>query len=101
MGKKRKLGRIRKNLTRFQVRKALGNPHEVDQSIKPRVDQIYIYSGDLDADGKEEGKVETFFVTAWFLSKAPFDHSAQLHFPKFTDGNLWRTFDIDKFSSII
>ena len=52
---------IRKNLTRYQVRKALGNPHEVDQSIKPRVDQIYIYSGDLDADGKEDkGKVEFF-----------------------------------------
>ena len=52
---------IRKNLTRYQVRKALGNPHEVDQSIKPRVDQIYIYIGDLDADGKEEkGKVEFF-----------------------------------------
>jgi outer membrane murein-binding lipoprotein Lpp len=52
---------IRKNLTRYQVRKALGNPHEVDLSLKPRVDQIYIYSGDLDADGKEDkGKVEFF-----------------------------------------
>jgi hypothetical protein len=52
---------ICKNLTRYQVRKALGNPHEVDQSIKPRVDQIYIYSGDLNADGKEDkGKVEFF-----------------------------------------
>jgi hypothetical protein len=59
--KKESWAGIRKNLTRYQVRKALGNPHEVDQSIKPRVDQIYIYSGDLDADGKEEkGNVEFF-----------------------------------------
>jgi hypothetical protein len=59
--KKESWNGLRKNLTRFQVRMALGDPHEVDQSIKPRVDQIYIYSGDLDADGKEEeGKVEFF-----------------------------------------
>jgi hypothetical protein len=63
MGKKRKLGMefTQKPRLDYQVRKALGDPHEVDQSIKPRVEQIYIYSGDLDADGKEEkGKVEFF-----------------------------------------
>jgi hypothetical protein len=59
--KKESWSKLRNNLTRFQVRKALGNPHEVEQSIKPRVDQIYIYEGDLNADGIEEkGKVEFF-----------------------------------------
>ena len=63
---------IRKNLTRYQVRKALGNPHEVDQSIKPRVDQIYIYSGDLDADGKEEVGIVNFFRDRIVSFESPF-----------------------------
>ena len=59
--KKESWSRIRNNLTRFQVRQLLGDPHEVKQSLKPRVDQVYQYSGDLDADGEEEvGKVNFF-----------------------------------------
>lgn len=59
--KKESWSGIRNNLTRFQVRKLLGDPHEVNQSLKPRVDQVYQYSGDLDADGEEEvGKVNFF-----------------------------------------
>ena len=59
--KKESWSGIRKNLTRFQVRKALGDPHEVNQSLKPRVDQVYLYTGDLNADGEEDvGKVNFF-----------------------------------------
>ena len=63
---------IRNNLTRFQVRKALGDPHEVNQSLKPRVDQVYIYSGDLDADGKEEVGIVNFFRDRVVSYKSPF-----------------------------
>jgi hypothetical protein len=70
--KKESWAGICKNLTRYQVRKALGNPHEVDQSIKPRVDQIYIYSGDLDADGKEEIGVVEFFRDRVVSFQSPF-----------------------------
>ena len=59
--KKESWSGIRNNLTRFQVRKLLGDPHEVNQSLKPRIDQVYEYSGDLNADGEEEvGKVNFF-----------------------------------------
>jgi vacuolar-type H+-ATPase subunit I/STV1 len=59
--KKESWSGIRKNLTRYQVRKALGDPHEVNQSLEPRIDQVFQYSGDLDADGGEEvGKVNFF-----------------------------------------
>ena len=52
---------IRKNLTRYQVRKVLGNPHQVKQSLEPRIDQVYFYSGDLNADGTiEEARVNFF-----------------------------------------
>ena len=63
---------IRNNLTRFQVRKALGDPHEVNQSLKPRIDQIYLYSGDLDADGKEEVGIVNFFRDRVVSFKSPF-----------------------------
>lgn len=49
---------IRKNLSPIQVRKILGTPTKIKKSINPRIDQIYLYYGDLDADGEmEEGSV--------------------------------------------
>jgi len=64
--------KIRNNLTRFQVRKALGDPHEVNQSLKPRIDQVYQYSGDLDADGKDEIGIVNFFRDRVVSYKSPF-----------------------------
>jgi len=64
---------IRNNLTRFQVRKALGDPHEVNQSLKPRIDQVYQYSGDLDADGVQETGVVNFFRDRVVSFQSPFE----------------------------
>jgi rRNA maturation protein Rpf1 len=64
---------IRNNLTRFQVRKALGDPHEVNQSLKPRIDQVYQYSGDLDADGEQETGIINFFRDRVVSYKTPFE----------------------------
>ena len=71
--KKESWAGIRKNLTRYQVRKALGNPHEVNQSLEPRIDQVYEYNGDLDADGKEEKGRINFFRDRVVSFKSPFD----------------------------
>jgi len=53
--------KIRKNLTRYQVRMILGNPHEVKTSLDPRIEQVYSYTGDLDADGKDEEGMVNFY----------------------------------------
>ena len=71
--KKESWSGIRKNLTRFQVRKKLGDPHEVNQSLEPRIDQVYEYSGDLDADGKEEKGLVNFFRDRVVSFKTPFE----------------------------
>jgi len=70
--KKESWSSIRNNLTRFQVRKALGDPHEINQSLKPRIDQVYQYSGDLDADGKDEIGIVNFFRDRVVSYKSPF-----------------------------
>ena len=71
--KKESWSGIRNNLTRFQVRKALGDPHEVNQSLKPRIDQVYQYSGDLDADGVQETGVVNFFRDRVVSFQSPFE----------------------------
>ena len=70
--KKESWSAIRNNLTRFQVRKLLGDPHEVNQSLHPRIDQVYEYSGDLDADGKEEKGIVNFFRDRVVSFETPF-----------------------------
>lgn len=52
--------KISNNLTDFQVRRILGNPTKVKNSINPRIDRIYRYEGDLDADGVEDKGVVNF-----------------------------------------
>ena len=52
---------IRKKLTRVQVRRILGNPHRVKLNNNPRIDQVYLYEGDLNADGKENTGVVNFY----------------------------------------
>ena len=70
--KKESWSGVRNNLTRYQVRKVLGDPHEVNQSLKPRIDQVYEYSGDLDADGKEEKGIVNFFRDRVVSFETPF-----------------------------
>ena len=45
---------IRKGLTPAQVRATLGRPHKQKLSINPRISDVWIYEGDLNADGKKE-----------------------------------------------
>ena len=64
--------KIRKNLTRYQVRAALGNPHEVKTSLEPRIDQVYYYSGDLNADGNQEEGILNFYRDRLVSFQSPF-----------------------------
>jgi hypothetical protein len=64
---------IRRNLTRVQVRRILGNPHRVKLNINPRVDQVYHYDGDLDADGEEEIGFINFYRDRVVNFQSPFD----------------------------
>ena len=64
--------KIRKNLTRYQVRMTLGNPHEVKTSLDPRIEQVYSYAGDLDADGNEEEGIVNFYRDRVVSFTSPF-----------------------------
>jgi len=51
---------IRKGLTPSQVRSILGRPHKQKLSISPRISDVWMYEGDLDADGKLERGIVNF-----------------------------------------
>ena len=53
-------GQVRANMTEFEVRRTLGNPSKIKNSINPRIDRVYRYEGDLDADGVVEKGVINF-----------------------------------------
>jgi Neuraminidase (sialidase) len=63
---------IRRNLTRVQVRRVLGNPHRVKLNLNPRIDQVYHYDGDLDADGEEETGIVNFYNDRVVSFESPF-----------------------------
>tara|TARA_Y200000002_G_C22472507_1_gene575209 strand:+ start:165 stop:689 length:525 start_codon:yes stop_codon:yes gene_type:complete len=49
---------IRKRMSEFSVREALGQPTRIRPSIKPSIEIVYFYIGDLNSDGiDEEGYV--------------------------------------------
>ena len=58
---------MRRNLTGFKVRKLLGNPTKIKNSLNPRVDQVYHYEGDLNADGTNEVGQVSFSGPRGFL----------------------------------
>jgi len=70
--KKESWQQIKKNLTRVQVRRILGNPHLVKLNNNPRIDQVYLYEGDLDADGKEDQGVVNFYRDRIVSFASPF-----------------------------
>ena len=51
---------VRKGLTSAQVRGILGRPHKQKLSISPRISDVWIYEGDLNADGKKERGIVNF-----------------------------------------
>ena len=64
--------KMRQNFTEFKVRKLLGNPNSIKTSINPRIDRIYLYNGDLDADGIEEKGFVNFFKGKSVSFESPF-----------------------------
>ena len=70
--KKESWSQVKKNLTRVQVRRLLGNPHRVKLNNNPRIDQVYLYSGDLDADGEENVGEVNFFNDRVVSYSSPF-----------------------------
>ncbi len=59
--KKETWNEMRRNLTEFKVRKLLGNPNQIKGSLNPRIERVYYYYGDIDADGIEERGFVNFF----------------------------------------
>jgi len=51
---------IRKNISSFEVRRILGNPTKIKNSINPRIERVYRYEGDLDGDGVKEKGIVNF-----------------------------------------
>ena len=53
------LTKIRKRMSEDSVRETLGRPTRMRPSVKPSVEVVYFYTGDLNSDGvDEEGYVE-------------------------------------------
>ena len=51
--------KIRKRMSEYTVRETLGRPTRMRPSVKPSVEVVHLYEGDLNSDGvNEEGYVE-------------------------------------------
>jgi hypothetical protein len=47
-------------MSSYQVRKTLGMPTRKMPSVRPSIEEVYLYVGDLDSDGVEERGVVNF-----------------------------------------
>jgi len=65
---------MKKNLTQHKVRNLLGNPDDIKISLNPRIDRIYIYSGDINADGVEETAEINFYRDRVISYSTPFEN---------------------------
>ena len=63
---------MKKNLTQHKVRNLLGNPNDIKMSLNPRIDRVFIYSGDVNADGLEETAEINFFQRSCNFLLSPF-----------------------------
>ena len=52
--------KIRKRMSNYEVRKVLGTPTRIKPSVKPNIEQVYIYTGDLTANGNQEEGIINF-----------------------------------------
>lgn len=64
---------VRRNLTEFKIRKLLGNPTKIKNSLNPRIDRVYHYEGDLDADGTTEKGEVRFYRDRVVSFTSPFE----------------------------
>ena len=63
---------VKKNLTEFKIRKLLGNPNTIKSSLNPRIEKVYLYYGDLNADGEDEKGMVNFFRDRVVSFTSPF-----------------------------
>ena len=63
---------MKRNLTEHKVRKLLGNPDDISISQNPRIDRIYTYKGDIDADGLDDEAEINFFRDRVVSFTSPF-----------------------------
>ena len=70
--KKETWDQVNKNLSEFKIRKLLGNPNTIKSSLNPRIERVYHYQGDLNADGEEEIGQVNFFREKVVSFKIPF-----------------------------
>ena len=63
---------MKHNLTEHKVRKLLGNPDDISISQNPRIDRIYTYTGDIDADGFDDEAEINFFRDRVISYTSPF-----------------------------
>ena len=63
---------MKKNLTGHKVRMILGNPNMIKRDLNPRIDQVYHYLGDLDADGVDENAKVNFYRDRVVSFHSPF-----------------------------
>jgi len=71
--KKETWATMKRNLTEHKTRKLLGNPNDIKISLNPRIDRIYLYQGDINADGKEEIAKVNFFNNRVVSYDSPFE----------------------------
>jgi chromosome segregation ATPase len=64
---------MRRNLTEYKVRMLLGNPNSIKGSLNPRIERVYNYHGDLDADGIEEKGLVNFYNGKSVSFESPFE----------------------------
>jgi hypothetical protein len=64
--------KMKRNLTGHKVRLLLGNPNKIKGDLNPRIEQVYYYKGDLDADGKDEIARVNFYRDRVVSFESPF-----------------------------
>lgn len=63
---------MKRNLTEHKVRQLLGIPDDIKLSLNPRIDRIYVYTGDINSDGEEEEATVQFFRDRVISYTSPF-----------------------------
>jgi len=65
---------MKRNLTGHKVRMLLGNPSKIKRDLNPRIDQVYHYIGDLNADGTDESAKVNFYRDRVVSFTSPFSN---------------------------
>ena len=65
---------MKRNLTGHKVRMLLGNPSKIKRDLNPRIDQVYHYIGDLNADGTDENAKVNFYRDRVVSFTSPFSN---------------------------